>query len=150
MSVFTQVELELRDIEIVEEVLAEMFGGKVENCIDCPLPIRGYRGDDRSKLAPTNKNYAPPCHLIVRKENIGAASNDMGIHRRSDGSLTAYISGYDRRGKLNEKWVNEVKAKLKTKYAEKMVQRQAKRAGYKVSREIRHDGTVRLRLKRRR
>jgi hypothetical protein len=151
---FTVVELELSDIDVVLEVMREEFGeDKVEVHLDDPKPIRGYRGDDRSKLSPSNKNYAPPCHLIVRKRHVGASSNDVGIHIAPNGKIKMYVSGFDRGGNVSDRRIDKMKenmaGKLKSRYAEKMVKRHARRAGYRIKRETLQDGTIRMRLQRR-
>lgn len=83
------------------------------------IPLYGYHGDDRSKKAKTDSNFAPPCEVMIpgsgsskkgRGNNVvGGASNDIGFSRNADGTFGIHISDYDQ-GKYNGKWQNELAA----------------------------------------
>ena len=48
--------------------------------------LYGYRGDKRKQKA----------HIIVRRQHVGAAANDVGFLRKSDGKYEMIISEFDR------------------------------------------------------
>jgi len=149
MSMYTQVDVEICDMEIAIEVLSEIFGPNLENHCDNPQALRGYRGDNRSALPTTNKNYAPKCHLIVRRQNLWTGANDFGVHQGADGKITLYVSQFDRgKGAFAGGKLTEMKHKIKRIYSEKLVMRKARMAGYRVRKKVSADGQIKLVLKR--
>jgi hypothetical protein len=67
-----------------------------------PRHLVGYKGKERPEVA----------HIIIRREHVGEASNDIGFVKNADGSYEAIISEFDSR-KYGAKWV----ANLKGNYA---------------------------------
>ena len=51
-----------------------------------PAPLFGYHGDERPERA----------HIIIRREYLDSASNDIGFFRGPDGHFRAILSEYDR------------------------------------------------------
>jgi hypothetical protein len=49
-----------------------------------PVPLVGYAGDRRAQTA----------NIVIRREHVGSASNDVGFLATSTGYL-AFVSGYD-------------------------------------------------------
>ena len=150
MSIYTTVDIEIADLEIAKEVLLEMFGDKLEDHSASPTALFGYGGDDRSKLPVSNKNYAPKCHLVVRRHNLWSAANDFGVYQAPDGKIKLYISSFDSgKGNFSTKKLEEMQNKIKQTYSEKLVMRKAHKAGYRIKKQQMEDGRIRLVMKRR-
>ncbi len=71
------------------------------------LPLHGYRGDRRPETA----------ELVVRRQHLGSASNDLGF-RRTQAGYTPVISEYDERTLLGGQFL----VNLRTAYAERVVE----------------------------
>lgn len=56
--------------------------------------LYGYQGDVREQKA----------NVIIRRKNVGSASNDLGFFKSEDGTYQAIISDYDRNSGYNTKW----------------------------------------------
>ena len=84
------------------------------------LPLYGYQGDERSERA----------QLVVRRKHIGAASNDLGFARTTEG-YTPIISEYDQRTLHEGKFVT----RLRTAYNERVVAEMQKRLRGTLRRE---------------
>ena len=63
-----------------------------------PQALFGYGGDVRAQRA----------HVIVRRQHIFGASNDVGFLKNADGTFTAIVSEFDRR--QAPKLINDVAA----------------------------------------
>lgn len=59
--------------------------------------LYGYQGDKRNQKA----------NVIIRRKDVGQASNDIGFNQKEDGTFEAIISQYDST-RYNQKWLNEV------------------------------------------
>ena len=133
MSHFTRIRTRLRDAEVLVEALAEVGHREVE-VHPQPQTLYGYQGDARPEKA----------ELIVRRDHIGRASNDIGFARQPDDTFVAIISEYDRR-RYDEAWL----AKLTHAYSHAATLRYAATHGYEVATdELQQDGTRRLTLRR--
>jgi hypothetical protein len=107
--------------------LEEMgFAGKLE-VFQVPTQLYGYQGDKRSQKA----------HIIIRRQHVGSASNDIGFERLADGTFKIYISDYDKT-RYNAKWIE----KLKTTYSYLKINDTAKKRGYTTSMEKKGDKVV--------
>lgn len=83
----------------------------------------GYEGRKRPETA----------HVIIRKHQIGEASNDIGFARRPNGTFAAVLSEYDRSIGFDEKWIGRVHQI----YKEKQLLADARAKGYVLrSREV--------------
>ena len=71
------------------------------------LPLYGYQGDRRSEAA----------DIVVRRQHIGRASNDVGFARTPDGYVPI-VSEFDRRTLLGGDFL----VRLRTAYSEQVVQ----------------------------
>jgi len=47
--------------------------------------LEGYRGDQRSQQA----------HIVIARNEVGVASNDIGFLRKEDGTYLIHVSSYD-------------------------------------------------------
>lgn len=59
--------------------------------------LYGFQGDRRSQVA----------NVIIRRENVGGAANDVGFVRGSDGKFQAIISEYDS-GHYTAAWLGKM------------------------------------------
>jgi len=82
---------------------------------DTPQPLFGYHGDERPEKA----------HVIVRRQYVSGASNDLGFFKGEDGIYRAIISDYDS-VKHDTSWMN----RLKQGYAESRTIATARAKGY--------------------
>jgi hypothetical protein len=83
----------------------------------------GYEGRERPETA----------HFILRRHQIGEASNDIGFARKPDGTIAAVLSEYDRSIGFDEKWIGRVQQT----YKEKQLLADARAKGYVLrSREV--------------
>lgn len=94
-----------------------------------PQTLYGYRGDARQERA----------NIIVRRQNVGGSSNDIGFIKNEDNTYTAIISEFDKT-KYSEHWTN----KLKQSYAFHAIKLQQEARGRQVSRTKLPDGKQRV------
>ena len=142
MSHFTELAVEYSqkcEAQLVA-ALEETFGkGNVEVHED-GAALMGYHGDNRAKLATSNPNYAPPCHIIIRRKHVGSASNDVGYRRTEDGKYVVYISDYDKGSNFNKAKQN----KVTQDYTVGVTEKQMKAQGYVVKRAVGEKGAIKL------
>ncbi len=100
MSHFSVMQTAFVSAEHLVAALADM-GFSIIETHDVPQHLYGWRGDVREQTA----------EIIVRREHISAASNDIGFARAPDGTFRAIISEYDQRdydaawlGKLGQRY----------------------------------------------
>lgn len=141
MSHFTEMQvdyLQKNEAQLVA-ALEECFGkGNVE-VHENGAALMGYHGDNRANLAKSNPNYAPPCHIIIRRKHVGSASNDVGYRRTEDGKYAAYISDFDQGGHFNKAKQN----KVTQDYTVGVTTKQMKLQGYSVK-KVDEKGKVKL------
>jgi hypothetical protein len=132
MSHFTRFRTRLTDAAVLAAALAEV--GYQAEVHDEPQVLYGYRGDPRPERA----------EVIVRRRDIGSASNDIGFARHADGAFEAIISEYDRR-RHGDVWL----ARVSQAYGRAAVLRYAHENGYDIQADVaERDGTRRLTLRR--
>jgi hypothetical protein len=128
MSAYSPFETEYNDQECLVAALAEN-GYKNVEIHETPVHLVGYHGDTRPEVA----------NIIVRRKEIGGASNDIGfVKDESTGNYKAIISDFDR-GKHNDKWLTG----LKVAYTDKRQAKEARRQGLVLkSRSVRNGKMV--------
>ena len=122
MSHFVQCQTEFRDPKALVAALVEC--GFEKNQIEVhqdAVPLYGYKGDVRPQKA----------HIVIRRQHVGQAANDVGWELQADGTYCAWISEYDRRHRFNESMQNRVKQE----YAYQVIARQQRARGRTVTRE---------------
>ena len=122
MSHFVECQTEFRDPLALVAALVEC--GFEESQIEVhqeAVPLYGYQGDVRPQKA----------HIVIRRQHVGQAANDVGWERQVDGTYRAWISEYDRRHRFNDAMCN----RIKQEYAYYVVYRQQRARGRTVSRE---------------
>lgn len=130
MSRYCSVKTEFTDQDALVAALIEM--GWTQDQIEvheAAEHLFGYQGDQRNEMA----------HIIIRRHNVGRASNDVGFFRKSDGTYSAIISDYDK-GKLNNAWMG----KLRGEYAVSRVRQQVR--GRTITRERLPNGRQLVRI----
>jgi hypothetical protein len=135
MSHFSEVAIELADEGCLVAALTRLgFQGKVEVHQEAQA-LYGYQGDVRAQKA----------HLIIRRQHVGPAANDLGFERQADGKFRVWVSEFDqRKNGYNDAWMGC----LKQAYGVEKARSEAKKRGYRVSEQKMDDGRVRLVLRR--
>ena len=131
MSEYTLVELELNDGDCIKAALKEL--GYVFEEHKEAQQLVGYGGDRRQQRA----------NIIVRRQHVGNASNDVGFHKKANGDYDMIISEFDRSTKNGSKFMNN----LKQIYGKHKFLKQAKRLGFKVkSQKVDEKGRIKIRV----
>ena len=108
MSHFVNIVTQIKDVRALISALERMgFKGQVEYH-EKPQALYGYKNDVRPEMA----------HVILRREYVGASSNDIGFEQKTDGLFVAHISEFDqgtgtyssRTGKYGKEWQNKLNA----------------------------------------
>jgi hypothetical protein len=94
-----------KDRRLLQAALADLGYSEVEE--GEALSLTGYQGDRRPQTA----------ELVIRRRYLGAASNDIGFARGSDG-YTPIVSEYDQRTLLGGQFL----VRLRTAYSEHVVE----------------------------
>jgi len=137
MSHYSEVQVEFRDGAALVAALERLgFQGKVEVHQEAQS-LYGYRGDVRPQKA----------HVIIRRQHVGPAANDIGFERQSDGTYRVWISEFDQSPTGNN-YGTVWQGKLKQAYGIEKARTEAKKRGYRVSEQKLDDGRVRLVLRR--
>ena len=135
MSHYSEVQIELTDEGCLVAALNRLgFQGKVEVHQEAQT-LYGYQGDARPQKA----------HIIIRRQHVGQAANDLGFERQADGKYRVWVSEYDvKYNKYNAAWMG----RLKQAYGIEKVRKEAKKRGYRLTEQKQDNGTVRLVLRR--
>ena len=129
MSHFVECRTEFRDPRALIAALAECgFEPPQIEVHEQAVPLYGYQGDVRSQQA----------HLVIRRQYVGQAANDVGWERQADGTYRAWISEYDGRNRFNEQMQN----RIKQEYAYQVITRQQRARGRTVNRERLPSGEI--------
>ena len=113
MSAYREQTTTINDKDCLIKALKDKGYDTVEDHVEATNLI-GYHGDKRQDKA----------NIIVRRNYIGMASNDIGFRKTDNGTYEAIISDYDR-GRHNAKWLEE----LHNHYAKHKVQKLARQQG---------------------
>jgi hypothetical protein len=97
-----------------------------------PTNLYGFKGDKREQVA----------NIIIRKQNVGNASNDLGFLRKPDGTFEAIISEYDKGKNCGEQFI----ANLKQNYAFHCIRLQQEMKGRTVNRTRLQNGHQRIEI----
>jgi hypothetical protein len=125
----------LADAELLAEALQEL-GFTPEMHLSNPVELPARYGEEKGQLA----------HVVIPREQT-KGYNAVGFRRGPDGKFSAVVSDVDSgaysgnpgSGRFGSAWLKS----LRNAYMEKGVQRQAKRAGFKVAgRTVQADGKI--------
>jgi Protein of unknown function (DUF1257) len=134
VSHFTTLHTQITDQDSLVAALSDIGFSEVEVHSE-PQALQGYMGDRRRQRA----------HVIIRRQFVGSASNDIGFERQGDGNYRAWISEFDRGHGYNAEWVGRVTAR----HAYHVTQKTLVNQGFNVVQEQRaEDGSVRMILRR--
>ena len=131
MSHFVECRTEFRDRQALVAALVEC--GFQESQIEVhaeAVPLYGYQGDVRPQKA----------HIVIRRQHVGPAANDVGWERQPDGTYRAWISEYDGRHRFDEAMQN----RIRQEYAYQVISRQQRTRGRAVTRERLPGGELRV------
>ncbi len=132
MSEYVIVQCEYNDPECIKASLKEL-GYEYEEHVEAKN-LTGYEGSLRKQQA----------HIIVRRKHVGAAANDIGFRRKSNGKFELIISDFDKRRK--SKSATDFLQNLKQIYAKHKTVKQLKRMGKTVtSIKKTQDGRIKIR-----
>ena len=120
MSHYTTIRTQIRERPILISALNAMGFPQVE-IHEQPQPLFGYQGDRRQETA----------EVIIRRQWVGATSNDVGFTRTASGEFEAIISEFDRRSRCSEEWLQE----LNRRYAYDLIHDQAREQNLIVEEE---------------
>jgi hypothetical protein len=133
MSHFTTIRTKMIDQQHLLAALRDLGFNTVESQTT-PSTLFGFKGDARPEMA----------EIIIRRQYIGVASNDIGFAKSADGTFQAIISGYDR-GRYSQSWLQKVQCR----YAYHATKEALSNEGFcLVEEEQQQDGTLHLVLRR--
>jgi len=115
MSAYHTQKTQYKDKDALVAALGDM-GYQTVECHEVATNLYGYHGDMRSQKA----------NIIVRRNFIGNAANDLGFVKVEDGTYSAIISAFDS-GKHDAEWLKG----LKRAYVEKVDIKTAANQGFK-------------------
>src|SRR6266567_972411 len=114
MSKYGTLETQIKEQKHLVAALGEM-GYRVEVHSD-GAALFGYEGRERPEKA----------NIIIRRQQLDSASNDIGFARAADGNYVARLSEYDQQIGFDQRWLNRVHQV----YKEKQTIATAKAKGY--------------------
>lgn len=121
MSHYVECNPGFRDRDaLVDALLAVGFTCEQIELHDDAGALFGYRGDERPQRA----------HVILRRQHVGTAANDVGWERLPDGTYRAWISEYDQRHRFDTTMQN----RIRQEYAFAAIARQQRALGRTVQR----------------
>ena len=109
MSAFAKVKTQYKSRDALVAALCRMGWPREQIEVhDKAQHLYGHMSDRRSQKA----------EVIIRRQHVAAASNDVGFEQQSDGTWSAHISDYDRSKEygLNGRFGGKFQEKLKHSY----------------------------------
>lgn len=129
MSHFVQCQTTFRDPQALIAALVSCgFEPSQIEIHEQAVPLYGYQGDERPQRA----------HIVIRRQHVGQAANDVGWERLPDGTYRAWISEYDGRHRFNP----EMQNRIKQEYAYHAVARQQRALGRTIERRMLDTGEI--------
>ena len=124
ISEYAQYEGEYNDRECLVNALVEQgYAREHIEVHDQPQQLIDFQGRATHYLEESGDR----AEVIVRRQHVGGAANDLGFKKQENGKFAPIISRYDT-GKHNTKWLTG----LKDKYHEQVATKQARRMGLKL------------------
>jgi len=112
MSHYTVIQTQVREVPALVAALQAM-GYKNVEVHEQAQPLYGYQGDRRPESA----------EVIIRRQYVGGAANDVGFKRQASGEFQAIISEFDRRAHCPPSWLQ----RLNYEYARNLIEDQMQR-----------------------
>lgn len=129
MSHFTCIKTQIKNQDTLIQALSDVGFNDVE-VHKTAQHLYGYQGDVRPQTA----------EVIIRRQYIGVASNDIGFKQQNDGQFEAIISEYDCQN-YSQEWLNN----LTQRYGYHTLLATAPEQGFTVEEEeTLEDGTIRV------
>ena len=129
MSHFVECRTEFRDAQALVAALVECgFEPSQIEIHEQAVRLYGYQGDIRPQKG----------HIVIRRQHVGTAANDVGWERQADGTYRAWISEYDGRHRFDQAMQN----RIKQEYAYQVIARQQRARGRSVTRERLPSGEI--------
>ena len=124
MSEYAQYEGEYVDRDCLVNALVEQgYAREHIEVHETPQQLIDFQGHATHYLDPAGDK----AEIIVRRNHVGGAANDLGFKKQENGKFAPIISRYDT-GKHNTKWLDG----LKRSYTDGVMQKAAKRMGLKL------------------
>jgi len=134
MSEYHQVVVEFHDEESLLQSLKEINSNYNPSVHKEAVNLYGYQGDKRVEKA----------HIVIPRNQVGVASNDVGFLKNKDGSYKMIVSEYDQRTYWTESFVN----KLKQTYAKNVILKNSKKMKHKLkSQQVQADGSIKIKVR---
>ena len=131
MSHVVECRTEFRDPQALVAALVECgFEPSQFEVHEQAVPLYGYQGDVRPQKA----------HIVIRRQHVGTAANDIGWERQADGTYRAWVSAYDGRHRFDQAMQN----RIKQAYAFQAIARQQRARGRTVTRERLPSGEIKV------
>jgi hypothetical protein len=86
-----------------------------------PQTLYGWHGEKRPEKS----------EVIIRRQHVGGAANDLGFTKQPDGTYKAIISANERTCGYNAAWLD----RLNQNYMAHVIRKKAKVKGYRVTEE---------------
>ena len=132
MSHFVECRTEFRSAEALIAALVECgFDPSVVEQHAEAVPLCGHHGDVRPQRA----------HIVIRRQHVGPAANDVGWERQPDGTYRAWISEFDAgvglfiQRQAAARFNATVQNRIKQEYAYQVIARQQRDRGRTISRQ---------------
>ena len=124
MSEYAKYEAAYADQDCLVDALVEQgYNREHIEVHEQPVQLYDYHGRATHYLDASGDK----AEIIVRRQHVGGAANDLGFKKQADGKFAPIISAYDS-GKHNTKWLTG----LKDKYLDKVTTKQARKLGLKL------------------
>ncbi len=143
MSHFVECQTEFRDPEALVAALVECgFAADQIEVHPEAVALFGYQGDVRPQQA----------HIVIRRQHVGSAANDVGWERQADGTYRAWISEFDagvgQYGHRREsaRFNQAVQNRIRQEYAYQVIVRQQRARGRSVERSRLPSGEIEVRI----
>lgn len=132
MSKFHSLKTQFKDRDALIDSLVEMgYAREHIEIHETAKQLYGFQGDLRSERA----------NVIVRRQFVGRASNDIGWELQADGTYAQHISDFDK-GRHDGKWCNG----LKRGYTEATTIKTAAKNGFKYLGKTTENGKIQLKF----
>jgi hypothetical protein len=135
MSKYSTNTTQFKDKELLLSALKEMGFDTVE-VSDTAKQLYDWHGNPTSYTDASGDK----AEIIIRRQHINSASNDMGFRKTVNGTYEAIISAYDRRIGYNDSWVG----KLSAAYARQGLVKKMTAMGHKYGGSIQKNGKTQL------
>jgi hypothetical protein len=121
----------MNDADCIVKALQEL--GYTAEVHDKAKNLEGWHGDQRKQKA----------NIIVKRQNINSAANDVGFLRKADGTFEMIISSFDKHASHGKKFTQE----LLQLYGKHKTLKQAAQMGYTVrSQSVDNEGRMKIRI----